>query len=143
MIVWNTSFCYTLYIYILYILFSTNHIFFYTTLNLFYTLLELFRTNCNLFLQEQQFFSTLSKTFFHKLQLFSAISQLFSTEGMSESLVWINEKSVIPCVIPCIRRRGWPNANRTGKVKDSLQSQLHLANSNQDIRLTLTVYLCC
>ena len=51
------------------LLFSTNHNFFYTILNLFYTSLELFPTNCNLF------------------------------QGMSESLVWINEKSVISHVI--------------------------------------------
>ena len=40
-------------------------------------------------------FSTLLETFFHKSQTFSAILQLFPTEEMSKTLVWIKEKSVI------------------------------------------------
>ena len=36
---------------------------------------------------------------FSQITTLSAIWQLFFTEGMSKSLVWINEKSVIPHVI--------------------------------------------
>ena len=105
-------------------LFSTNRNYFLQTTTFFYksqlysTILQLFSIIQNFFLQvktffyKPQLFSTNCTIFYnlatffynsqlfstYKSQLFSTKSQLFSTEGISESLVWIKEKSVISLV---------------------------------------------
>ena len=97
-------------------LFSTNPNYFLQTKTFFYksqlfsTFLQLFSTNRNFFLQTATFFYK-SQLFSTILKLFSIIQnlqnlQLFSTERISESLVWIKEKSVISLVYHICRKDG-------------------------------------
>ena len=95
------------------LLFSTDHNLFYTILNLFIHYYNFFEQILTCFHKNSNFFLHFRKLFFHKYQLFSAISQLFSTEGMSESLVWINEKSVTSFTT----RRRWPMRSELEKWK--------------------------
>ena len=73
------------------LLLSANGNFFYVILNFFIHYYNFSNKLQPAFAR----FSTLLETFFHKSQTFSAILQLFPTEEMSKTLVWIKEKSVI------------------------------------------------